>query len=211
MPLTILFPTKPLGSGSPTRPTTTQYPMPTSPTSSLSGSNARCPNTQCCGIRSTWTIRSRPRRPRRFRTKPNGSKADLRIASGSRKQWRKPSLRSSSAERGWRRLRCFRPQNHRGLGSAPLGHDSRRLEHYRVLAHRHRDDVAPARSRLRGPCYQRPPHLPPASRRRAGRRLGRCAAGTARPRGRLDGAASRGGYPRRGSGVRLRRAGVGDL
>ena len=71
--------------------------------------------------------------------------------------------------------------------------------------------LAATRPRFRRARDQHPPHLPPASRRCPCRRLGRCAARTARARRRLDGAASGRGGSRCRPGVRLRRSRAGNL
>ena len=78
-------------------PTTTQYPMPTSPTSFLSGSSARCPTMRCCATPSIQTTLSHLRRLRRCRMKRNMTEVGQRIVSGSRKRWQKPSPRGGAS------------------------------------------------------------------------------------------------------------------
>ncbi len=69
----------------------------------------------------------------------------------------------------------------------------------------------PSLSGIRSPRHERPPSLPPAPRRRAGRRLGRRPARVAEESWRLDGASAGGRRPRRRSRLRLHRAGARDL
>ena len=119
--------------------------------------------------------------------------------------------RASGSARRRRRLRRLCPQDHRGLGGAPLRHDPRWLDDHRLLADRDGDGLAPARPRIRCPRHQRPPRLPPAPRRCTGRRLGRRPARAAEPRRRLDGAPAGRRRPRRRPRLRLHRAGARDL
>ena len=113
------------------------------------------------------------------------------------------------------------PQDHGGMGSAPLGHDKGRLDHHRLLAHRHRDGFSATCPRVGGARHERSSHLPAQSGTgfqpvrpagcRSHWRLGQCPARAAPARRGLDGAAPVQGHPRGGSRLRLYRPCAGDF
>ena len=130
------------------------------------------------------------------------------------RQWFEETMAKAFAEgrrvlqKGWHRLRRVCSQDHRRLGGTALRHDPGRLDDYRFLADCYRDGLTPPRPRLRRSRHQRPSHLPPAPRKRAGGRMGRCPAGASESRRRLDGALAGRRHPWRGPCLRLHRSGA---
>ena len=85
----------------------------------------------------------------------------------------------------------IRSQNDGGLGGTSIRHGSGRVDHHRLVAHFHGNDLSPTRTRLGRLGHQRSFDLPPSSRRCSHRRVGQCAPGIALACHRLDGAPAR--------------------